>query len=461
MLRKTKQIHFTAIGGIGMSGIAEILLNLGYQVTGSDLESSPITQRLEQLGAKIYIGHQAENLTDADVLVYSSAVAESNPELQAARARGVSIIRRAEMLSELMRLKYGVAVAGTHGKTTTSSMVAVLLQHGGIDPTAVIGGRLNYLGSNAKLGQGEYFVAEADESDGSFLQLPPTLAVVTNIDNDHLDHYGNMENLKQAFLDFINRVPFYGLAILCGDDRNVRQLLPRIVRKYWTYGIEREANLMAVDIVTEGLSSRFTVAHNGERCGEVRLQVPGKYNINNSLAAIGVALELGIPFKLIREAMEMFDGVQRRFQVRGQVGGVTVIDDYGHHPSEIAATLTGAREGWKGPLWVIFQPHRYTRTAELYRDFGTCFSKTDRIFLLDIYAAGEEPIEGISSALIADQLRQAGRDVTIATRESVAAQVDKEVMPGTMVITLGAGDVYRCGEELLYLLRSRQAQKSG
>ncbi|HNW91566.1 MAG TPA: UDP-N-acetylmuramate--L-alanine ligase, partial [bacterium] len=411
---------------------------------------------LRELGVNVFIGHHAENVTGADVLIYSSAVARDNPELVAARACGIPIIPRAEMLGELMRLKYGVAVAGTHGKTTTSSMVARVLQHGGYDPTAVIGGRVSFLGSNARLGTGEYFVAEADESDGSFLRLPPTLAVVTNIDNDHLDHYGTMEALRQAFLDFINRVPFYGVAFLCADDANVRQILPGVAKKFRTYGLEQSADLMAAAIRTEGFCSTFTVLERGHELGVARLPVPGRHNVSNALAAISVGLEMGMSFAAIAEALADFGGVQRRFQRKGAAAGVTVVDDYGHHPSEVAATLAAARSGWPGPLWVVFQPHRYTRTRDLYREFGASFGPADRVFLLDIYAASETPIPGVSSAMIAAELAANRVAVTPARKETVAAEVAAAAAPGTLVLTLGAGDVYKCGEQLVTLLKERQ-----
>ena len=455
MLRETKHLHFTAIGGIGMSGIAEILVNLGYRVTGSDRAESAQTRHLRELGVTVRIGHHAENIAGTDVLIYSSAVAHDNPELVAARAGGIPIIPRAEMLGELMRLKYGIAVAGTHGKTTTSSMVARVLQHGGFDPTAVIGGRVSFLGSNSRLGAGEYFVAEADESDGSFLRLPPTLAVVTNIDNDHLDHYGSMETLRRAFLDFINRVPFYGVAFLCADDANVRAILPGAEKKYRTYGLTERADLMAADLRADGFASTFTVLERGRELGAVRLLVPGRHNVANALATISVGLEMGMPFATIAEGLADFGGVQRRFQHKGAAAGVTVVDDYGHHPREIAATLAAARSGWRGPLWAIFQPHRYTRTRDLYREFGECFGAADRVFLLDIYAANETPLPGVTSALIGEELRRHGVAVTMAAKETVAREVAAAAPDGTLVLTLGAGDVDKCGEQLLARLAEK------
>lgn len=453
MLRRTKHLHFTAIGGIGMSGIAEILANLGYTVTGSDLAESAQTRHLRGLGVTVQTGHRAENVAGADVLVYSSAVAADNPELVAARACGIPIIPRAEMLGELMRLKYGIAVAGTHGKTTTSSLIARLLQHGGFDPTAVIGGRVSFLGSTAKLGTGDYFVAEADESDGSFLRLPPTLAVVTNIDNDHLDHYGTLDALRAAFRDFINRVPFYGVAFLCADDANVRALLPQVHRKYRTYGVQESADLMAAAVRSDGFATRCTVLERGRELGEVALQVPGKHNVANALAAVAVGLEMGMAFPDIAAGLQSFTGVQRRFQTKGHARGIMVVDDYGHHPTEIAATLAAARAGWRGPLWVVFQPHRYSRTRDLYREFGRCFAPADRVFLLDLYAAGEAPIAGVSSDLIEAELRAAGVAVTRADKATVADELAVQAADGTLVLTLGAGDVYKCGERLVDKLR--------
>lgn len=456
MLRETKHLHFTAIGGIGMSGIAEILANLGYRVTGSDRAESAQTRHLRELGVAVQLGHHAENIAGADVVIYSSAVARDNPELVAARAGGIPIIPRAEMLGELMRLKYGIAVAGTHGKTTTSSMVARVLQHGGFDPTAVIGGRVSFLGSNARLGTGDYFVAEADESDGSFLRLPPTLAVVTNIDNDHLDHYGSMDALRRAFLDFVNRVPFYGVAFLCADDDQVRGILPHIEKKYRTYGLEQRADLMAASVRVDGFTSIFTVLADGRELGEVQLRVPGRHNIANALAAISVGLEMGMPFPAIAAGLADFGGVQRRFQAKGEAAGVTVVDDYGHHPREVAATLAAARAGWRGPLWVVFQPHRYSRTRDLFREFGECFGAADRVFLLDIYAASEAPLPGVTSALIAEELRRRGVAVTALAKERVAAEVAAAAAAGTLVLTLGAGDVDKCGEQLLAALAEKK-----
>src|SRR5467141_10174 len=413
MFKRYQQIHFVGIGGSGMSGIAEILLNLGYRVTGSDQKRNDAVERLAELGAKIFIGHQATNVEGAHVVVYSSAVSRDNVEVQAARQRQIPTIPRAEMLAELMRLKYGIAVAGTHGKTTTTSMVGAVLAEGRYDPTIVVGGRVTSLGSNARLGQGEYLVAEADESDGSFLKLAPTIAVVTTVDAEHLDHYGSLDAIRDAFVAFVNRVTFYGSAVLCLDQPNIQMLIPRIEKRLVTYGLASSADLVARRVHLSGLTSRFDVAHRGTRLGECALQIPGRHNVLNALAAIGVGLDLEIPFDAIQKALAGFAGVQRRFQVRGQAGGVTVVDDYGHHPAEVRATLAAAKAGFESRLVTVFQPHRYSRTHHLRQEFLTAFNQADVLVVIDIYAAGERPMPGVSAEDLADAIRAHGhRDVT-------------------------------------------------
>jgi len=451
MYGKIEKIHFVGIGGIGMSGIAEVLLNLGYKVSGSDLRRSEITERLAGLGGEIFYGHQRENVIGAGVVVISSAVKDDNPEVQEARENLIPVIPRAEMLAELMRMKYGIAIAGTHGKTTTTSMVATLLGYAGIDPTIVIGGRLNSLGSNARLGQGKFLVAEADESDGSFLKLSPTIAVVTNIDADHLDFYSGIEEIKDTFVEFINKVPFFGLNVLCLDSDNVADIIPRVNKRFITYGLSAQADIRACDIKLEGLSTTFVAQYRGERLGEISFKMPGAHNVLNALAAIGVALELNVPFPVIQEGFRDFGGVGRRFQVKGEVGGIMVVDDYGHHPTEIRATLAAATTGWDRRLVVVFQPHRYTRTKELYDDFVKAFHDADVLILTDIYSAGEEPIEGVTAEALARSVRQHGqKDVThITDREELVAHLLEILKPGDILLTLGAGNIWQTGELLL------------
>jgi UDP-N-acetylmuramate--alanine ligase len=451
MVKRYRRIHFVGIGGIGMSGIAELLLNLGYGVSGSDLAESDVTRRLESLGARVHRGHGPENVGEADVVVYSSAVRTDNPEIVAARERGIPVIRRAEMLAELMRLKYGIAVAGAHGKTTTTSMIAAVLAHAGLDPTAVVGGKLQGLGGGAKLGQGDYLVAEADESDGSFLRLSPTVAVVTNIDREHLDHYRDLVHIQETFLEFINRIPFYGVAVLCLDDPHLPALLPRIEKRVLTYGLNPQADIQAAEIRPNGTSCVFTVSLHRTKLGEVCLPLPGLHNVLNALAATGVALELDVPFLKVQEALGSFAGVHRRFQVKAIIDEITVVDDYGHHPSEIRATLQAAKSSWGRRLLVIFQPHRYTRTHHLYEDFLTAFHEADTLFVMDIYGAGEDPIPEVSGQALCRGIRQAGhRDAHyVRDREHLVEEVMRRLAPGDVVLTLGAGDVWKLGEELI------------
>ena len=451
MFKKIQRLHFVGIGGSGMSGIAEVLLTLGYRVSGSDLAASEATRRLESLGGTIFIGHRAAHVEGAQVVVISSAVAPSNVEVVAARERMIPVIPRAEMLAELMRLKYGIAVAGAHGKTTTTSMIATVLAHGGLDPTAVIGGKLNRFGGPAKLGQGEFLVAEADESDGSFLKLSPTIAVVTNIDREHLDHYGDLDRIKQAFLDFMNKVPFYGTVILCLDEPHLQALLPRIEKRSRTYGRTSHADLTAREIAFGPKGTRFAAVLNGTDLGRFSLSAPGGHNVSNAMAAILVGLELDLPVEAIRDGLAQFSGVERRFQIRGEAGGVIVVDDYGHHPTEIRATLAGAKEGWGCRVVVVFQPHRYTRTRDLFADFCTAFYQADVLVVTDIYPAGEAPIAGVTAQALTAAIREHGhRDATYAeSREAAVERVAKAARPGDMVITLGAGDVWKVGAALL------------
>ncbi len=455
MFRKTQQIHLVGIGGAGMSGIAEVLLTMGYKVTGSDLQTSETTRRLEELGGKIFIGHQESNVGEAQVVVISSAVAAGNPEVVAAKARQIPVIPRAEMLAELMRLKFGVAIAGAHGKTTTTSMVANVLAQGGLDPTMVIGGKVNALGSHARLGRGELLVAEADESDGSFLRLSPTIVAVTNLDREHLDHYGSMERINECFIEFINKIPFYGLAVLCADDERLRALFPHIVKRYHTYGLhEREGistDFTATEISLKQWGGEFRAHFRGKNLGPFRLAVPGIHNVSNALAAIAIGVELEIPVDLIRKGLAAFTGVERRFHLCGETGGIMVVDDYGHHPTEVRATLAAAKQGWDRRLVVLFQPHRYTRTRDCVEDFAHAFDRADQLFITEIYAAGEQPISGVSGERLAETIRAAGHpSVTfIERKESMPDQVLPHLKQGDLVLTLGAGDIWKAGTGIL------------
>lgn len=460
MYRKTKHIHFVGIGGIGMSGIAELLLSLGYRVSGSDLRATDITRRLEQLGGVVYQGHEAVWVAGADVVVTSTAIPADNPEVVAAKEAHVPVIQRAEMLAELMRLKkYGIAVAGSHGKTSTTSMVAAVLAEAELDPTVVVGGKVHGLGSNAKLGEGEFLVAEADESDGSFLKLSPVIEVVTNIDLEHLDYYRDIEHIKEIFLEFIDRLPFYGVAVVCIDNDHVAQILPRIQKRILTYGLSEQADLQAIRISSGNGTSRFTVRQGGTELGEIRLNRPGRHLIYNSLAAVCVGLELEIDFPVIARALEKFEGVQRRLQVKGEAGGVLVVDDYGHHPTEIKATLDAVREGWPDRRVVVaFQPHRYTRTQGLFAEFVTAFRRADVLVLTDIYAASEQPIAGVSSEHLQEAIKQHGQRHThfIPRLVQQPQALLPLVQPGDLLLTLGAGNIVRAGEQVLELLKAQQ-----
>jgi UDP-N-acetylmuramate--alanine ligase len=451
MFRKIQKLHFVGIGGIGMSGIAELLLNLGYQVSGSDLKRSQVTDRLAALGGKIYIGHQASNVEGANVVVISSAVRPDNVEVIQAKQLQIPVIPRAEMLAELMRLKYGVAIAGAHGKTTTTSMIATVLVNGGFDPTVVIGGRLNAFGSNAKLGKGDFLVAEADESDGSFLKLTPAIAVITNIDREHLDHYADLAEIQSAFIAFANKVPFYGAAVLCLDDPNVQAIIPRIERRIVTYGTSSQADLVASHIEYHDFGAACQVRYKGNSLGRLHLQIPGKHGVLNSLAAVATAIELDIPFEKIASALASFQNADRRFQIKGNKKGILVVDDYGHHPTEIVATLSAARNACDRRIVAVFQPHRYTRTQALADDFARAFNHADVLLVLPIYAASEEPIPGVTAEMLVDQMKKFGhRDVRYAANFSAIRQILKDALrDGDLLLTLGAGDVWKVGEEFL------------
>ncbi len=450
VFHKIERVHFVGIGGIGMSGIAEVLINLGFKVTGSDVRRTDITERLESLGATIFQGHNEENIIDSDVVVVSSAVRLDNPEVKKARELFIPVIQRAEMLAELMRMKYSVAVAGAHGKTTTTSLVSSILGHAGLDPTCVIGGRLNSLGSNAKLGDSKYLVAEADESDGTFLLLFPTIAVATNIDLEHLDFYRDINEIKAAFLAFLNKVPFYGVNIICIDNANIQSIIPMLKRRYMTYGLSKQADLRADNISYEGFLTRFRVIYKGYDLGEIELTLPGIHNVVNALAACGVAIELDVPFRTIQEALKNFSGIHRRLEIKYD-GDIKLIDDYGHHPTEIKATLSAIRRMWKDRIIVAFQPHRYTRTQGLMEQFATSFNEADILILTEIYAASEDPIEGISGSNLAEKIRMSGhKNVIFApTREDVVQKIIENAKAGDLVLTLGAGDLYRIDEKLV------------
>ncbi len=458
MFKRYQRIHFVGIGGIGMSGIAELLLNLGYQVSGSDVRPSDLTRRLESLGASVCIGHAPENVQGADVVVLSSAISTDNPEVLAARQMGkVPVIRRAEMLAELMRLKYSVLVAGAHGKTTTTSMISTVLARGGLDPTVVIGGKLNAWGTNAKLGHGDFMVAEADESDGTFLLLPPTIAVVTNIDLEHLDYYRDLEHIQQTFLEFIKKIPFYGQAVLCLEDENIQSILPRIGKRYVTYGFSSQADFQAKDLRSKGLSTTYRALAQGEELGEIEIRIPGRHNVLNSLAAVAVARELDLDWPSIQAGLRDMTGVQRRFQIKGEEKGITVLDDYGHHPTEIRNVLeTLAHCFPERRRIVVFQPHRYTRTQALMEQFARCFYHSDMLLLTEIYAASEQPIAGVTGSRLAQEVASHGHhDLHFCpTMAEALERLKSSLVPGDVVMTLGAGNVWQLGEELLAWLRS-------
>jgi UDP-N-acetylmuramate--alanine ligase len=460
MFLKRQPLHFTGIGGIGMSGIAEVLLNLGYQISGSDAKLSPITDRLSRLGARIVEGHAAGNLAGAKALVVSSAVGESNPEVAEARRLQIPVIPRGEMLAELMRLKFGIAVAGSHGKTTTTSMVATILCHAGRDPTVVVGGRAALMdGSNARVGRSEFLVVESDESDRSFLKLAPILAVVTNIDREHVDCYPSIEDTRAAFLEFINRVPFYGAAIVCLDDENVQRILPSVNRRTLTYGTSLQSDLVVSRISCKPEGSTFEIRLREQPLGAIELPAPGLHNVLNATAAAAVGLELEIPAEIIREALASFTGVERRFQLRGREAGISVVDDYGHHPTEIRATLEAARLGGFRRVHVVFQPHRYTRTQQLMEEFARSFHEADSVLVLDVYAASETPIPGVSGAALAEKIRAFGhRSADYCGSLAQAAElVAARAESGDLALTLGAGNVWQAGDMILERLRGAAA----
>lgn len=461
MYRKTKHIHFVGIGGIGMSGIAELLVNLGYRVSGSDLGESGITENLARQGCTVYVGHQHQWMSGADVVVTSSAIPADNPEVLAAREQGIPVIMRAEMLAELMRLKkFGIAIAGSHGKTSTSSMVSWMMAQAGLDPTIVVGGKVDCLGGNAKLGEGEFLVAEADESDGSFLKLSPVLEVITNIDLEHLDYYRDIDHIKTTFLQFIDKIPFYGAAIICLDDQHVSDILPEIRRRVITYGLTSQSDLYAEQISFAQGRVRFVVKRAEQTLGEISLAPPGIHNVYNALATICVGLELEISFQLIGDALASFAGVQRRMQHKGTAAEITVFDDYGHHPTEIRATLSAIKQAWpEKRLVVLFQPHRYSRTKGLFKEFRSCFHQADLLVMTDIYAASEEPIEGVNSERLMKEIQQHGQRYTayVPDVQKLAEEVRQMLQPGDLVLSLGAGNIVKAGEDLLSILQQEKS----
>lgn len=451
MFRKVQHIHFTGIGGAGMSGIAEILLNMKFYVSGSDQASSERTALLETMGGKIYRGHDPRFIKGADVLVYSSAIREDNVELVAAKEKKIPVIPRAEMLAELMRLKYGIAVAGAHGKTTTTTMIAMLLSEGKLDPTAVIGGKVNSFDGHAKKGEGEFLVAEADESDGSFLKLSPNIAIVTNLDDEHLDYYITFEKLCAAFLDFMNKVPFYGLVILCADDSILQEMIPQIKKRYLSYGTSENAELRAEAIEYRPWKSSFDVIYQGEALGHFELPAPGRHNVLNALAAIAVGIELDLPATIIQDGIAAYSGVQRRFQLQGEREGVIVVDDYGHHPTAIMATIAAAKTAWDMPLIVVFQPHRYTRTRDCLDTLATAFEGVEHLILTEIYAAGEASISGITGEAFYKKVCEHRKGTThfLKDFDDIVEKLKKTTKPGMMLITLGAGDIWKVGKAFL------------
>jgi UDP-N-acetylmuramate--alanine ligase len=455
MYQKKYHIHFVGIGGIGMSGIAELLLNLGYKVSGSDLQTSEITERLKGLGGIIFAGHGADQISGADVVVTSSAVGRDNPEVLAAERISIPVIPRAEMLAELMRLKYSVAIAGAHGKTTTTSMVASVLAQGGLDPTVVIGGKLKGIGSNAVLGKGDFIVAEADESDGSFLKFSPAIAVVTNIDREHLDYYQGLETIKAVFLDFIDRIPFYGLAILCLDNESIQDLIPKIKKRYTTYGMSSQADFQIRDVAYEKRHSSFSVYRQGQKLGRFTLNLPGIHNVYNATASIAVGIELDVPMDAIESALQTLEGVQRRLEIKGEVDGITVVDDYGHHPTEIKTTLQAIEECWPDNRKIIvFQPHRYTRTQALFDDFTRSFYQSDVLLVLPIYAAGEQDIAGVTGLKLCEGIKAHGHKEVFYSegQKDAIAYLRENLKPGDVLLTLGAGDVWQVGTKILKAL---------
>jgi len=453
MFSSIRKLHFVGIGGIGMSGIAEILVDQGFTVTGSDRAANENTERLQALGVAVAVGHAAANVAaDVDALVYSSAVGSDNPEVAEAQRRKIPVIRRAEMLAEVMRLKYGIGIAGTHGKTTTTSMVSLVLMEGGIDPTVIVGGRLRGLaGSNARLGKGEFIVVEADEFDRSFLSITPTIAVLTTLETDHLDCYRDLDDIKSAFIQFAGKVPFYGFVVLCLDEPALQEIMPKIKKKIVTYGLNGQADLQAVNIVHRQNRTTFTVVRDGADLGEIELQIPGVHNVQNALAAVSVGLELGVSFARVKAGIGKFTGVFRRWEVKAELDGITVIDDYAHHPTEIRATLAGAKAGWRRRVVCVFQPHLYSRTRDFYDDFGRAFFNADVLVVTDVYPAREEPIQGVTGELIASAAKEYGHKQVhyVPDKKEIPGYLMTLARPGDMIITMGAGDIWKFGEEFI------------
>lgn len=458
MFKSIKKIHFVGIGGIGMSGIAEILINKGFQVSGSDLNLTEVTKRLEELGAKIYEGHSPENVKDVDVLVYSSAVIPENPEVKAAAERNIPIIKRAEMLAETMRMQYGIGIAGTHGKTTTTSMVGLTLTEGGIDPTIIVGGKLSGLGgTNARLGNGEFIVVEADEFDRTFLKLTPTIAAITTLEREHLDTYKDLDDIKKAFIEFANKVPFYGFVVICLDEPALQDIIPFINKTIFTYGTTAQADVRAIDIEYEGFKSEYTVIYKGRELGRIKLNIPGEHYVKNSLIAVTIGMELGIDFNIIKKALEKFTGVYRRFEIKYK-NDILVLDDYAHHPTETSATLSGIRSAWDRRLIVVFQPHLFSRTKDFYQDFGRSFLNSDVFICTDIYPAREKPVEGITGEMISNITRKYGHKnvIYIPDKKDIPKKLMELKKSGDIIITMGAGDIWKYGEKFVELLKEEK-----
>lgn len=459
MLRNFRKVHMIGIGGIGMSGIAEVLLAMNFKVSGSDRSLSEVTDRLASLGAEIYEGHSEQNLKDVDVVVYSSAVTLDNVEIQEALRRKIPVIKRSEMLAELMRLRYGIGIAGTHGKTTTTSMVGLVLLEAGFDPTVIVGGKLSGLGgTNARLGKGEFIVVEADEFDRSFLQLTPVIAAITTLEKEHLDIYKDLDDIKAAFVEFANKVPFYGFVVLCLDEEGLREILPQINRKVITYGTSAQADVRAYDISFSEIHSKFKVKYNGEFLGEIELNVPGIHNVKNSLVAVTIAKELGVDFSIIQSALKKFTGVYRRFEIKAEVDGIMVIDDYAHHPTEVSATLSAIRSGWDRRVVAVFQPHLYTRTRDFYSDFAKAFLDSDVFICTDVYPAREVPIQGVTGQMITDAAEKFGHKnvIYVPDKNQIPDKLLEIVKPGDIVITMGAGDIWKFGEAFINKLKSKK-----
>lgn len=458
MFKSIKKIHFVGIGGIGMSGIAEILINQGFEVSGSDLHLTEVTKRLEELGAKVYEGHSSENVKDVDVLVYSSAVVPDNPEVRAAADRNIPIIKRAEMLAETMRMQYGIGIAGTHGKTTTTSMVGLTLTEGGIDPTIIVGGKLSGLGgTNARLGNGEFIVVEADEFDRTFLRLTPTIAAITTLEREHLDTYKDLDDIKTAFIEFANKVPFYGFVVICHDEPALQDIIPSINKTVFTYGITAQADVRAIDIKFEGFNSKYTVIYKGKELGQIKLNIPGEHYVKNSLVAVTIGMELGIDFRVIKKALEKFTGVYRRFETKYK-NDVLVLDDYAHHPTETSATLAGIRAAWDRRLVVVFQPHLFSRTKDFYQDFGRSFLNSDVFICTDIYPAREKPVEGITGEMIANITKKYGHKnvIYVSDKNHIPKKLMEIKKKDDIIITMGAGDIWKYGEKFVQLLKEEK-----